>query len=109
MLPSVQAAPPASRMPSPPAPALPRGAAAAWASLALGLAALGWVPASLWPGAGLPAWPAVSLGLVAVLVSWGRGGALQRSIGGIAGMVAAGAGTLQIGLLWATAWMLSYM
>lgn len=75
----------------------------------LGLVALAWVPASLWPGAGLPAWPAVSLGLVAVLVSWGRGGALLRAIGGIAGLVAATVGSAQIAVLWMAAWFVSYM
>ena len=100
---------PASRMPSPPPRALPPGAATAWASLALGLLALAWIPASLWPGAGLPAWPAVSLGLLAVLVSWGRGGALLRGLGGIAGLIAAGLGTVQIAVLWAAASTLSYM
>lgn len=100
---------PSSRMPSPPPKGLPPGAVAAWVSLLLGVAALAWVPASLWPGAGLPAWPAVSLGLLAVLVSWGRGGALLRGIGGITGLVAATAGGLQIGVLWAAAWGMSYM
>lgn len=82
---------------------------AAWACCMLGVAALAWVPASLWPGAGLPAWPAVSLGLVAVLVSWGRGGALLRALGGIAGLVAATAGAAQIAALWMAAWAMSYM
>lgn len=95
-----------------PSPA-PRGApgsvVAAWACCMLGLVALAWVPASLWPGAGLPAWPAVSLGLVAVLVSWGRGGALLRAIGGIAGLVAATVGSAQIAVLWMAAWFVSYM
>lgn len=107
--PAPAVAPPTSRMPSPPPRGLPSGAALAWVSLLLGLAALAWVPASLWPGTGLPAWPAVSLGLVAVLISWGRGGALLRSLGGIAGIIAATAGALQIGVLWAAAWGLSYM
>lgn len=109
MVPPAPAVSPTSRMPSPPPPGLPPGAAAAWLCLGLGLCALGWVPASLWPAAGLPAWPAVSLGLLAVLTSWGRGGALLRSVGGIAGIVAATAGTLQIGVLWAAAWGMSYM
>jgi hypothetical protein len=75
----------------------------------LGLGALAWVPASLWPGAGLPAWPAVSLGLVAALVSWGRGGALLRVLGGIAGLFAAVVGAAQIAVLWLAAWSVSYM
>ncbi|MCH9688920.1 MAG: hypothetical protein K0V04_46230 [Deltaproteobacteria bacterium] len=81
----------------------------AWASLALGLTALAWVPVSLWPGAGLPAWPAVSLGLLALLVSWGRGAAAVRSVGAMTGTVAAMAGGLQIAVLWAAAWGMSYM
>ena len=105
----VAPAPPSSRMPSPSPRGLPPGLAAAWASLALGLAALAWVPASLWPGTGLPAWPAVSIGLLAVLVSWGRGGALLRGLGGITGLMAATVGALQIGGLWTAAWALSYM
>lgn len=100
---------PISRMPSPAPRGPTAGVAAAWAALALGLLALAWVPASLWPGAGLPAWPAVSVGLVAILVSWGRGGALLRGLGGIAGLVAAALGALQIGGLWSAAWALSYM
>ncbi len=100
---------PAMAAPSPSPRGMPPGAVAAWACLLIGLGALAWVPASLWPGAGLPAWPAVSLGLVAVLVSWGRGGALLRGLGGIAGFVAAAAGAAQIAVLWGAAWALSYM
>ena len=88
---------------------MPQGVVAAWACCLLGVAALAWVPASLWPRTGLPAWPAVSLGLVAVLVSWGRGGALLRALGGIAGLLAAVAGAVQIAVLWAAAWSMSYM
>jgi hypothetical protein len=95
--------------PSPAPRGMPPGAVAAWACLLLGLGAVAWVPVSLWPGAGLPAWPAVSLGLVAVLMSWGRGGALLRGLGGIAGCLAAAAGAAQIAALWVTAWGLSYM
>lgn len=95
--------------PSPAPRGLPAGAVAAWVCLVLGLAAVAWLPASLWPRAGLPAWPAVSLGLVAVLVSWGRGGAGLRALGGIAGLVAALVGTAQIAALWMAAWGLSYM
>lgn len=84
-------------------------AVAAWGCLLLGLCAVAWVPASLWPRAGLPAWPAVSLGLVAVLMSWGRGGALLRGLGGIAGGLAAAAGAAQIAALWIAAWGLSHM
>lgn len=102
-------APPSSRMASPAPRPPPPGVTAAWGTLALGLLALGWVPASLWPEAGLPAWPAVSLGLLAVLVSWGRGGALLRGLGGIAGLLAAMAGGAQIAVLWASAWGLSHM
>ena len=100
---------PSSRMRSPEPRRPPPGLTAAWGSLALGLLALAWLPASLWPDAGLPAWPAVSLGLLAVLVSWGRGGALLRSLGGIAGLLAAAVGAAQIAVLWATVWGLSYM
>jgi hypothetical protein len=75
----------------------------------LGLGALAWVPASLWPRAGLPAWPAVSLGLLAVLVSWGRGGAILRALGGITGLLAAIVGTAQVAALWIAAWVVSYM
>jgi hypothetical protein len=93
-----------------PAPrGMPPGAVAAWACLLLGLGAVAWLPASLWPGAGLPAWPAVSLGLGATLMAWGRGGALLRALGGIAGILAASVGAAQIGVLWAAAWVLSYM
>lgn len=95
--------------PSPAPRGTPAPVVAAWACCLLGLAALAWVPASLWPGAGLPAWPAVSLGLVAVLVSWGRGGALLRATGGIAGLVAAAVGAAQIAALWMAAWSVSYM
>ena len=98
-----------SRMPSPAPRGLPPGVIAAWAALLLGLGALSWVPLSLWPGAGLPAWPAVSVGLLAVLVSFGRGGALLRSLGGIAGLLAAAVGAVQIAVLWGAAWTLSYM
>lgn len=100
---------PRSRMPSPAPRRPPPGLTSAFGALALGLLALLWVPASLWPAAGLPAWPAVSLGLLAVLVSWGRGGALLRGLGGIAGLLAAMAGGAQIAVLWAAAWGLSYM
>jgi hypothetical protein len=95
--------------PSPAPRGMPPGAAAAWACLGLGMAALAWLPASLWPRAALPAWPAVSLGLVAVLVSWGRGGALLRALGGIAGLLAALVGAAQIAVLWGAAWGMSYM
>jgi len=95
--------------PSPAPRGMPPGAVAAWACLLLGIGALAWLPASLWPRAGLPAWPAVSLGLLAVLVSWGRGGALLRALGGIAGLLAAVVGTAQIAALWAAAWAISYM
>ena len=95
--------------PSPAPRGLPGKVVAAGACASLGLAALAWVPASLWPGAGLPAWPAVSLGLLAVLVSWGRGGALLRALGGIAGLLAAIAGAAQITVLWLAAWVVSYM
>jgi len=88
---------------------MPARVVAAWACASLGVAALAWVPASLWPRAGLPAWPAVSLGLLALLVSWGRGGALLRALGGIAGLLAALAGTAQIVTLWLAAWIVSYM
>jgi hypothetical protein len=88
---------------------MPEGAAAAWACGLLGVGALAWIPASLWPAAGLPAWPAVSLGLVAVLVSWGRGGAILRALGGIAGLVAAIVGAAQIAALWVAAGIISYM
>lgn len=94
---------------SPPPRAMPPGAVAAWACLLLGLGALSWVPASLWPRAGLPAWPAVSLGLLAMLLCWGRGGALLRVAGGLCGLLAAAGGAAQIGVLWAAAWGLSYM
>ncbi|MCX4244578.1 hypothetical protein [Paraliomyxa miuraensis] len=93
--------------PSPRGPA--PGVVAAWACLLLGLGALAWLPASLWPRAGLPAWPGVSLGLLAVLISLGRGGALLRALGGICGLLAAAVGAAQIGVLWAAAWGLSYM
>lgn len=98
-----------ARGPSPAPRGLPGGVVAAWACCLLGVAALAWVPASLWPGAGLPAWPAVSLGLLAVLVSWGRGGALLRALGGIAGFVAAALGAAQIAALWVAAGSMSYM
>jgi hypothetical protein len=51
----------------------------------------------------------VSLGLVAALVSWGRGGALLRVLGGIAGLFAAVVGAAQIAVLWLAAWSVSYM
>lgn len=88
---------------------MPTTAVAAWSCLLLGLGALAWLPASLWPGTGLPAWPAVSMGLLAVLVSWGRGGAGLRALGGITGLLAAAVGAAQIGVLWAAAGALSYM
>lgn len=95
--------------PSPSPRPMPASVASAWACCLLGVAALAWVPASLWPRAGLPAWPAVGLGLVAVLVSWGRGGAVLRALGGIAGLVAAAVGATQIAVLWLAAWSISYM
>ena len=95
--------------PSPTPPGMPSGAAAAWTCLLLGVGALAWLPASLWPKAALPAWPAVSLGLLAVLIAFGRGGALLRALGGICGLMAAAVGAAQIGVLWAAAWGLSYM
>ncbi len=98
-----------SRRPSPAPAGAPSTAAAAWGSLALGLVALAWLPASLWPDAGLPAWPAVSLGLLALLVSWGRGGALVRSLGAVTGTLAALGGAVQIAVLWGAAWAVSYM
>lgn len=95
--------------PSPTPQGMPPGAVAAWTCMVLGLGALAWLPASLWPRAALPAWPAVSLGLLAVLVSWGRGGALMRAVGGICGFLGAAVGAAQIGVLWAAAWGMSYM
>jgi hypothetical protein len=95
--------------PSPAPRGLPEGVVAAWACCLLGVAALAWLPAALWPAAGLPAWPGVSLGLLAVLLSWGRGGALLRALGGIGGLLAVLAGTAQIAVLWGAAWLMSYM
>lgn len=69
-------------------------------ALLLGTSALAWLPAALWPHAGLPAWPSVSAGLVALGLSLGKGRPVVRALAAITGLTAAVLGSIQIAVLW---------
>jgi hypothetical protein len=81
----------------------PRLDATGLGAFLLGTLALAWVPAALWPGAGLPAWPSVSAGLVAMGLSMGRGRPVIRALAAITGLAAAVLGSIQIAVLWGIA------
>lgn len=69
----------------------------------LGLAAIVWLVAALWPRGGWPAWPTVSLGVLAIGCGLLPGRALPRGLGSFAGVLGIGLGGAQIAVLWGIA------
>lgn len=69
-------------------------------SAVLGCAALLLALGSLWPHAGLPPWPAASAALLALAFAWIPSNVLPRALGSIAGVLALGLSSVELGAFW---------